>query len=105
MAKDLRPVPGRRQGRREGQEAQAREQYFLFRSTVEQGLNSLYVAESKLRYMMGLAATDGRLIRPATSRPSPRWRSTGRRSTAEALCRSVEIRRAALAGQAAARWN
>ena len=46
-------------------EAQSREQYFLFRSTVEQGLSSLYAAESKLRYMMGLAATDGRLIRPA----------------------------------------
>ena len=29
-----------------------------------QALNSLYVTESKLRYMMGLAATDGRLIRP-----------------------------------------
>ena len=45
-------------------EAQAREQYFLFRSTAENSLNSLYVTEAKLRYMLGLAATDGRLIRP-----------------------------------------
>jgi len=45
-------------------EAQAREQYYLFRSTAEQSLNNLYAAEAKLRYMLGLAATDGRLIRP-----------------------------------------
>ena len=46
-------------------EAQAREQYFLFRSNVEQALTSLYANEANLRYIMGLAATDGRLIRPA----------------------------------------
>ena len=32
---------------------------------VEQRLSDVYAAESQLRYMMGLAATDGRLIRPA----------------------------------------
>ena len=31
---------------------------------MEQALSSLYDAEAKLRYLMGMAATDGRLIRP-----------------------------------------
>ena len=45
-------------------EAQAREQYYFFRSNAETALNSLYATEAKLRYLLGLAATDGRLIRP-----------------------------------------
>jgi outer membrane protein TolC len=73
-------------------EAQAREQYFLFRSSVETALTSLYATESKLRYIMGLAATDGRLIRPAdeptTAKVCFDWADTH----AEALCRSVELR-------------
>ena len=73
-------------------EAQAREQYYLFRSSVETSLAGLYSAESKLRYMMGLAATDGRLIRPAdeptTAKVTFDWADTH----AEALCRSVELR-------------
>ena len=73
-------------------EFQAREQYYLFRSSVETSLASLYAAESKLRYLMGLAATDGRLIRPAdeptTAKVTFDWADTH----AEALCRSVELR-------------
>ncbi|MDZ7617046.1 MAG: TolC family protein, partial [Patescibacteria group bacterium] len=64
-------------------EAQAREQYFQFRNAVEQALHRLYASESKLRYMLGLAATDGRLILPPTSRPAPRWSSTGKRPWAK----------------------
>ena len=45
-------------------EAQAREQYFNFRGQVEQALTNLYRMENRLRYLMGLACTDGRLIRP-----------------------------------------
>lgn len=45
-------------------EAQAREQYFFFRSQAESALCDLYSAESDLRWLMGLASTDGRLIRP-----------------------------------------
>jgi hypothetical protein len=75
------------------QEAQAREQYFLFRSTAEQGLSSLYEAEAKLRYLMGLAATDGRLIRPVdpptTAKVSFDWYEI----SSEALVRNVELRR------------
>src|SRR5262245_42914925 len=46
------------------QEAQAQEQYYNFRAQVESSLRALYDAESELRLLMGLAATDGRLIRP-----------------------------------------
>ncbi|HEY2840057.1 MAG TPA: TolC family protein [Pirellulales bacterium] len=46
-------------------EAQAREQYFLFRGQVENAVSNVYEVENRLRYMMGLSATDGRLIRPA----------------------------------------
>ncbi len=45
-------------------EAQSREQYFAFRAQVEIALRELYNAENELRLIMGLAATDGRLIRP-----------------------------------------
>lgn len=45
-------------------EAQARSQYFLFRSQVETALTSLFRVENRLRYLMGIAATDKRLIRP-----------------------------------------
>ena len=45
-------------------EAQAREQYFSFRAQVENALRNLYDTENQLRLLMGLSATDGRLIRP-----------------------------------------
>jgi outer membrane protein TolC len=45
-------------------EAQAREQYYAFRAQVETALRELYNAENELRLLMGLAATDGRLMRP-----------------------------------------
>jgi outer membrane protein TolC len=74
-------------------EAQAREQFFLFRSTAETALKNLYESEASLRYIMGLAAADGRLIQPAdeptTAKISFDWAETH----AEALGRSVELRR------------
>src|SRR3989304_1807714 len=73
-------------------EAQARENYFLFRTAVEQALSALYDTEAKLRYLMGIAATDGRLIRPidepTTGKISFDWYET----LGEALARSVELR-------------
>ncbi len=50
-------------------EKQAREQYFLFRAQAENTLGLLYTAESRLRYLMGVMPTDGRLIRP-TDQPT-----------------------------------
>lgn len=74
-------------------EAQARAQYFLFRSAVEQALNNLYAAESKLRYLMGLAATDGRLIRPKDEPNTAKVAFDWHESLAETLCRNEELRR------------
>ncbi len=47
------------------EEAQAREQYFFFRGEKERAYASLLDAENNLRFLMGIAMTDGRLIRPA----------------------------------------
>ena len=75
------------------EEAQARQQYFLFRSSVEQAQSNVYKTESILRYMMGLAQSDGRLVRPAdeptTAKVEFEWHDTH----CEALVRSVELRR------------
>ncbi len=84
-------VIGARGGEAE-KEAQAREQYFLFRSEVERKLNTLYAAESKLRYMMGLAATDGRLIRPADEPTTAKVTFDWNETHAEAIVRNVDLR-------------
>ncbi|MBN1394246.1 MAG: TolC family protein [Pirellulales bacterium] len=73
-------------------EAQAREQYFLFRSTAEKSLNNLYATEAKLRYMLGLAATDGRLIRPADEPTTAKVVFDWHDVLDEGLVRSVELR-------------
>ena len=74
------------------QEAQAREQYFFFRSVVEDNLRQLYRAERNLRYLMGLAATDGRLIRPANEPTTARVTFDWDDIHAEALSRYTELR-------------
>lgn len=59
IARGKNPGPGSA-----AEEAQATEQYFNFRGMVETSLRELYNKENQLRFLMGLAATDGRLIRP-----------------------------------------
>jgi outer membrane protein TolC len=73
-------------------EAQAREQYYLFRSTAEQSLSSLYATEAKLRYLLGLAATDGRLIRPKNEPTTAKVAFDWYDVLSEGLARSVELR-------------
>jgi outer membrane protein TolC len=74
-------------------EAQAREQYFLFRSRVEIALSDVYQAENALRYMMGLAATDGRLCRPSDEPTTAKVTFDWQQIHTEALARSIELRR------------
>ncbi len=75
------------------EEAQARQQYFLFKRVMEGSLSDLYAAESKFRYMLGLAATDGRLIRPADEPPTARLSFDWHESLCESLARNVSLRR------------
>jgi len=94
-------------------EAQARQQYFLFRAQVENALSGVsgqstqtgngagrfvgaggvYARENNLRYLMGLPPTDGRLIRPidepSTAQVSFDWAE----AVPESLYRRVELRR------------
>jgi outer membrane protein TolC len=74
-------------------EAQAREQYFFFRSEVEQALTDVYRAENRLRFMMGISASDGRLIRPSDEPTTARISFDWQQSLVEALSRSAELRR------------
>ena len=75
------------------QEAQARAQYFQFKSQTQTLLNELFRAENRLRYVMGLAATDGRLIRPIEKPTVAKVNFDWREITEEALARSVDLRR------------
>ena len=75
------------------EEAQARQQYFLFRAAVERALSSLYATENHLRWIMGLSPTDGRLIRPADEPTTANVKFDWYESHAEALARSVELRK------------
>ena len=74
-------------------EAQAREQYFFFRGEVESALTDVYRCESRLRYMMGISASDGRLIRPADEPTTARISFDWQQSLVEALSRSAELRK------------
>ena len=74
-------------------EAQAREQYFFFRSEVEQALTDVYRCENRLRFMMGISASDGRLIRPADEPTTARITFDWQQALVEALSRSAELRR------------
>ena len=73
-------------------EAQSREQYFFFRSAVEEALRDLYRSENRLRFMMGLAATDSRLIRPHDEPSVARVRFEWQDILCESLVRSPELR-------------
>ncbi|MDA1050464.1 MAG: TolC family protein [Planctomycetota bacterium] len=73
-------------------EAQSREQYFFFRAQLETALRDLYNVENRLRYLMGIAATDGRLIRPSDEPTAARINHDWRMIHTEALLRSAELR-------------
>ncbi len=73
-------------------EAQAREQYFRFRAALEQQLQQLFNTESRLRWLMGLAATDGRLIRPIDEPTMARVEFDWCSVRTEALVRATELR-------------
>ncbi len=87
------------------QEARAREQYYRFDSQVINALSGVtaagqtsgaagvYALERRLRWQLGLSASDGRLIRPAEEPISVTVAVDWCASVQEALCRRVELRR------------
>ncbi|MFV2065432.1 MAG: TolC family protein [Pirellulales bacterium] len=81
------------QGGEAEKEAQARAQYFFFRSEVETASTELYRAEDRLRYTMGLAVADGRLIRPSDEPTTAQITFDWQQIHTEALARRVEIRK------------
>ena len=74
-------------------EAQAREQFYQFKSQAHTLLNELTRAENRLRYVMGVAATDGRLIRPIDKPTVDRVSFDWEEITKEALARSPGLSR------------
>ena len=74
-------------------EALAREQYFSFRAQTEQAKSDVFAAENRLRFLMGIAATDGRLIRPSDDPTMAKVTFDWRDILSEALERNVELRK------------
>ena len=74
-------------------EAQARSQYFLFHSQVQSALTNLFRIENNLRYMMGLTASDGRLIRPIDEPTTAQVHFDWPSIHCETLVRRTELRR------------
>ena len=72
-------------------EAQAQEQYYNFRAQVESALRTLYDSENELRLLMGLAATDGRLIRPKDDPTLARVEFDWTEILAESIARRPEL--------------
>ncbi|MCA9229732.1 MAG: TolC family protein [Planctomycetales bacterium] len=80
------------QGGEASNEAQARSQYFLFRSQAEAAQTNLFRVENRLRYMMGLAVSDGRLFRPIDEPTTAQVRFDWTTIHCEALARRSELR-------------
>ncbi|TWU24909.1 Outer membrane efflux protein [Novipirellula galeiformis] len=81
---------------RSDEEAQAQSQYYQFRAQVESSLGGpegLYAREQRLRYLIGLPATDGRLLKPTTTPTDVRVVFDWESALGQALSRRVEIRR------------
>ena len=95
-------LKGRLQGAESYREAEAREQYYFFQDLVQDSLNGapigsqsvgVYRGERRLRRLMGLAANDGRMIRPADEPSRAKVTFQWEETLHEALLRRVELRR------------
>ncbi|MBI1900474.1 MAG: TolC family protein [Planctomycetia bacterium] len=73
--------------------AQAETEFFRFRGALENGLRELFATENRLRYLMGIAASDGRLIRPCDEPTTAKINFDWCEIHLEANARSIELRR------------
>ncbi|MEM9369030.1 MAG: TolC family protein, partial [Planctomycetota bacterium] len=81
---------------RQDEEAQARSQYYSFESQVQSALagsTGLYELEQNLRYLIGMPATDGSIIKPITAPLDAKVVFDWQSSLGQALTRRVEVRR------------
>lgn len=89
----------RRVGRKGGEpdaEGQARSNFYIFTSQLNDGLsgpNGLYAAEQRLRYIMGLPPSDGRLIKPSDEPLQAEVAFDWQSAMSDALTQRVEVRR------------
>ena len=74
-------------------EAQAAGQYYFFKQRLQTAQSQLFAVENQLRFMMGIAATDGRLIQPIDEPTSAPVTFDWYGIQTEAILRSPEIRR------------
>lgn len=74
-------------------EAQSRAQYFAFKSRLQQAKSDLHHQESRLRYLLGISPTDGRLIQPTDQPSKARVEFDWAAVKIEASVRSPELRR------------
>ena len=84
------------QGGERGPESEARANYYLFVTQVNDalaGTSGLYSSEQRLRYVMGLPPTDGRLIKPSDQPLEAEVTFDWEASLSDALTRRVEVRR------------
>jgi outer membrane protein TolC len=73
-------------------EQQSKEQYFFFRAQAESAYRDLLNTEGRLRFLMGIAPTDGRLIRPIDEPTIAQVNFDWSVVHEEALIRSPELR-------------
>jgi outer membrane protein TolC len=82
-------------GRRD-EEAQARSQYYQFEAQVQSALagqSGLYENEQRLRYLIGMPAADGSILKPTTSPIDAKVVFDWNSALGQALVRRVEVRR------------
>lgn len=81
---------------RQDEEAQARSQYYQFQAQLQNALagqNGLYPTEQRLRYLIGMPATDDGLLKPVTDPLDAKVVFDWESSLGQALDRRVEVRR------------
>ncbi len=73
-------------------EAQTREQFYFFSGQLETAQHELFEAEARLRWLMGLAASDSRVIRPTDEPTTAEVHFDWVEVRTESLVRSPELR-------------
>ena len=74
-------------------EAQARQQFYRFYGNAKDALSNIYKTEAMLRYAMGIASSDGRLIKPVDEPSVAKIRFDFGEVKSEGLSRAPELRK------------